>query len=65
MIIIVLIAALLGVLILAFGPKRRKQYNEFRCPAATASTPAAYIYGDTGAGGISGGCGGDGGSGAC
>jgi hypothetical protein len=34
MIVLVLIAALLGVLILAFGPERRKQYNEFRSSIA-------------------------------
>ena len=65
---IALVAALLGIIVLAFRPERRKPYNEFRRPSATTLTSA--VYGDVGAAGISsgvdgGGCGGDGGGGGC
>jgi uncharacterized membrane protein YgcG len=69
---IALIAALLCVAVLLLRPARRKQYNEFRRPAVTAS--GFTVYGDTGGAGISGGgmdggCGGggggDGGGGGC
>ena len=69
---IALIAALLCVIVLVSRPERRKQYNEFRRPAVTAS--ASTVYGDTGGagmsgGGMDGGCGGggggDGGGGGC
>lgn len=70
MITIVLVAAVLCALALiaTSRPERRKQYNEFRRPAAAASGLA--VYGDTGADGMSGGdmgggCGGDGGGGGC
>jgi hypothetical protein len=61
---IALVAVLCVVILVALlRPEPRKRYNEFRRPAAMASTSA--VYGDTGAGGISSGdmdgsCGGDG-----